>query len=243
VPLAMVYLTYSGELSAQSWRTASRESAGLAPDPAKTPEAVVQVYAARTVSWKGYFGVHTWIAAKKTGAEKFTVYEVLGYRLRRTGSSVVVHQRTADGYWYGARPELLSDLRGAGVDDVIARIEDAVKKYPYAGTYRIWPGPNSNTFVAHVLRAVPEVRADLPPTAIGKDYLGFVPVGMTPSGTGVQANLLGVAGVLAGVEEGVEVSLLGLTFGVDPRSLSIKLPIVGRLGPGRNAKPTTLDET
>jgi hypothetical protein len=242
VPVAIVYLTYSGQLSAQSWRTASREPAGLAPDPAKTPEAVVQVYAARTVSWKGYFGVHTWIAAKRAGAEEFTVYEVLGYRLRRTGTTVVTHHRAADGYWYGNRPELLSDVRGVGVDEVISRIEEAVKQYPYAGTYRVWPGPNSNTFVAYVLRAVPEVRADLPPTAIGKDYLGVVPIGMTPSGTGVQANLLGVAGVLAGVEEGLEVNLLGLTFGVDPRSLSIKLPIVGRLGPGRNAAPVTLDE-
>ena len=30
------------------WRGASREPVGLAPDPARTPEAVVQVYAART---------------------------------------------------------------------------------------------------------------------------------------------------------------------------------------------------
>jgi uncharacterized protein DUF3750 len=240
---SVFYLGHSGRVSAQSWRTATRESAGLAPDPAVTQEAVVQVYSARTVSWRGYFGVHTWIAAKRSDAQEYTVYEVLGYRLRRTGTSVVVHQRTPDGHWFGNRPELLSDLRGPGVDDVIARIEEAVARYPYADTYRIWPGPNSNTFTAFVLRDVPELRVDLPPTAIGKDYRGIRPVGMTPSGTGGQLTLLGVAGVTAGLEEGLEVNLLGLTFGVDPKSLSLKLPLVGRIGPGGDAKPKTLEQT
>lgn len=236
--LAGGFLTHSG---ARDWRTASREPAGLAPDPAATPEAVVQVYAARAVRWRGYFGVHTWIAVKPSNAEQFTVYEVMGYRLRRTGTSVVAHQRAADGYWYGNRPELLTDVRGAGVDELIARIEDAVKRYPYADRYRIWPGPNSNTFTAFVTREVPELRVDLPPTAIGKDYLGVKPVGMTPSGTGGQLSLFGLAGVLVGVEEGVELNLLGLTFGIDPRSLSLKLPIVGRLGPGGDADPVMLE--
>ena len=175
VGVAILYLGFSGRVGAQSWRTATRESVGLAPDPAVTREPVVQVYSARTVSWRGYFGVHTWIAAKPTDAEHYTVYEVLGYRLRRTGTCVVVHQRTPDGHWFGNRPELLSDLRGPGVDEVIQRIEHAVEQYPYGDTYRIWPGPNSNTFTAFVLRDVPELRVDLPPTAIGKDYRGSFP--------------------------------------------------------------------
>jgi hypothetical protein len=238
-----MYLAWSERVDAQSWRTASREPAGLAPDPATTPEAVVQVYAARTVSWKGYFGVHSWIAVKPSGATEFTVHEVIGYRLRRDGNVVVSRQRAADGYWFGNRPELLSDVRGAGVDEIIQRIEAAVQSYPYPHAYRVWPGPNSNTFVAHVTREVPELRVDLPPTAIGKDYLGVVPVAKTPSGTGLQVNVLGVAGILAGVEEGVELNLLGLTFGIDPRSLSLKLPLIGRIGPGSNAQPVVLNKS
>jgi hypothetical protein len=232
------YLNHSA--GAKDWRTASREPAGFAPDPAQTPEAVVQVYSARAVSWRGYFGVHTWIAAKRSHADEFTVYEVIGYRLRRTGNVVVVHHRAPDGYWFGNRPELLSDVRGTGVDEIIDRIETAVREYPYPGEYRVWPGPNSNTFTAFVMRQVPELRVDLPPTAIGKDYLGLKSVGMTPSGTGGQVNLFGLAGVLVGVEEGVELNLLGLTFGVDPRSLSIKLPLVGRLGPHGDDEPRAL---
>jgi len=243
VPLALAYLAFSGQLAASDWRTASREPAGLAPDPATTPEAVVQVYSARAVSWRGWFGVHTWIAVKPSNAAEFTVHEVMGWRLRRSGTALVARNRTADGYWYGNRPELLGDIRGPGVDAVIRRIEAAVEEYPYPDRYHVWPGPNSNTFVAFVLRKVPELRVDLPPTAIGKDYLGWRSVGRTPSGTGGQVNLLGVAGVSAGLEEGLEVNLLGLNFGVDPKSLSIKLPIVGRLGPHPVPKPTTIDET
>lgn len=234
------YLGYSGKLSGGDWRTASREPVGLAPDPASTPEAVVQVYAARTVSWRGYFGVHTWIAVKHTGASKFTIHEVIGYRLRRTGTSVVSRVRAPDERWFGAYPELLRDVRGPGVDALITRIEDAVQRYPYSGTYRVWPGPNSNTFVAFVLREVPELRVDLPPTAIGKDYLGMLPFALMPSGTGGQLNVLGIAGIAAGWEEGLELNLLGLTFGVDPRSFSVKLPLVGRLGPSET-EPLIID--
>ena len=64
-------------------RTANRDSAGIAPDPAETPEAVVQIYAARALNWRGIFGVHTWIATKPEKAPDFTVHQVLGWRLFR----------------------------------------------------------------------------------------------------------------------------------------------------------------
>jgi hypothetical protein len=177
---------------------------------------------------------------KPAGAREFTVHEVMGWRLARTGTALVERNRPADGYWYGNRPELLGDIRGPGVDAIIRRIEAAVKEYPYPDRYHIWPGPNSNTFTAFVLRKVPELRVDLPPTAIGKDYLGWRSVNVTPSGTGGQASLFGLLGLSAGIEEGLEVNVLGLNFGVDPKSLSIKLPIVGRIGPHAPPKPVTI---
>jgi hypothetical protein len=214
------------------WRRASRAPVGLAPDPATTREAVVQVYAARAVRWRGYFGVHTWIAAKPTNAAAFTVYEVTGFRVRRGGSAVAVSQRAPDGRWFGSEPDLLADVRGAGVDALIDRIEQAVAAYPYADRYRIWPGPNSNTFTAFVLRQVPELRTDLPAHAIGKDYLGARVLARSASGTGAQVSLFGMLGVLAGLEEGIELNVLGLTFGVDPGDLTVKLPLAGSLGFG-----------
>ena len=43
----------------QDWRTADRSPTGIAPDPDTTREAVVQVYAARALNWRGIFAVHT----------------------------------------------------------------------------------------------------------------------------------------------------------------------------------------
>jgi uncharacterized protein DUF3750 len=212
------------------WRTASRASVGLAPDAATTPEPVLQLYAARAVRWRGYFGVHTWIAAKPRGAAEYTIYEVNGWRLRRSGSAVAMSHRPPDARWFGSLPTLLAEKRGDGVDALIDRVAHAAADYPYADTYRVWPGPNSNTFTAFVLRSVPELRADLPATAIGKDYLGATVIAKTPSGTGGQVSLFGVLGILIGVEEGIELNVLGLTFGVDPLDLSLKLPLVGRVG-------------
>jgi hypothetical protein len=229
--LALAHLDRESQRSPGNWRQASREPVGLAPDPAVTPEAVVQVYAARAVRWRGYVGVHTWIAVKAAGASAYTVYEVMGWRLRRAGTALSVGERVPDSRWFGNAPELIADLRGDDVDDVIARIEAAVAAYPYADSYRVWPGPNSNTFTAFVLRAVPELRADLPPTAIGKDYLGLRMLARTPSGTGYQFNLFGLFGALASTEEGLELNLLGLTFGLDPFDLAVKLPLAGRLSP------------
>ena len=235
VLVALLFMHVTRGEAANDWRSASREPVGLAPDPEATREAVVQVYAARALSWRGYFGVHPWIAVKRSGARAFTVYEVNGWRLWRGGSSLLASQRPPDGRWFGNRPQLLADRRGPGVDALIDRIETAVQAYPWKATYHVWPGPNSNTFIAHVLRSAPELRVDLPPTAIGKDYLGLRPFAKLPSGTGAQLNVLGVAGIAVGLEEGIEVNVLGLTFGIDPRNLALKLPIIGSIGPRRFA--------
>ena len=108
--------------SVSNWRLASRAPVGLAPDPADTPEPVVQVYAARAARWRGYFGVHTWIAVKPTNADHFTIHEVIGYRLRRAGTAVVSRVRAPDARWFGAHPQLLRDVRGAGVDRILDKL-------------------------------------------------------------------------------------------------------------------------
>ncbi|MBT3304930.1 MAG: DUF3750 domain-containing protein [Alphaproteobacteria bacterium] len=215
------------------WRTANRESAGIAPDPELTSEAVVQVYVARAFSWRGWFGVHTWIATKATGADAYTVYQVVGWRVFHGGgdSAVAIGESAPDRRWFGSDPKIIVDLRGDGVDEVIKRIDGAARRYPYADQYVLWPGPNSNTFTAYIGREVPELKLDLPPTAIGKDFLTngrFFDA--SPSRTGYQVSLYGLFGLLAGVEEGLEINILGLTFGVDAKDLALKLPVAGRVG-------------
>lgn len=222
-----------GRVTAQDWRTASQEPVGLAPDPASAAEEIIQVYAARVTGWRGVFGVHTWIAVKPAAAAEYTVYEIIGWRLRSQDTALVVRHRAPDMRWFGSAPELVAEKRGPGVEELIARIDSAARSYPWAGEYTMWPGPNSNTFTAWVLRAVPELEADLPPTAIGKDYSGKRLVGSAPSGRGFQVSLFGLAAFTASAVEGFEVNLLGLSFGINPFDLSLKLPLVGRVGPAR----------
>ncbi len=213
------------------WSTARRDSAGIAPDAATTAEGVLQVYAARAWGWRGALGVHTWIAAKATGADHYVRYEVIGWYAYRGGSAVSVRPGIPDAYWFGSRPEVIADFRGAQVDALIAKIDAAVERYPYPDDYNVYPGPNSNTFTAHIGREVPELRLDLPPTAVGKDFLnnGAI-VARSPSGTGVQISLFGLLGVTAGIEEGLELNLFGLVLGVDIKDPALKLPGIGRLG-------------
>jgi hypothetical protein len=78
---------------------------------------------------------------------------------------------------------------------------------------------------------VPELKLDLPVTAIGKDYpINGSLLDRTPSGTGYQLSMLGLLGVSMAREEGLEMNLLGLSFGIDFFRPALKLPFVGRLG-------------
>jgi hypothetical protein len=227
IPLAISVATHTP--AAATWYTASREPTGLAPDPALFREPVVQVYAARTFGWRGAFGVHSWIAYKREGELAYTRYDVTFWggppHVRRNISG-------PDTEWFGTTPDLLVDRRGEGVEKLIDEVEAAVQSYPYTGIYRTWPGPNSNTFVAHIGRNVPDLRLDLPSTAIGKDYVPLASViGRPPSGAGLQLSLFGLLGVIAAPEEGLEVNVLGLSLGVDVAEPALRLPGLGRVGP------------
>jgi len=155
----------------QDWRTARRDSAGIAPDPLHTPEAIVQVYGADAWGWRGWFAIHTWIAAKRTGENFYTVYDVVGWRSYRNESVMRVARDIPDRYWYGNRPKVLKDYRGAGADKLIDAIDQAARDYPWKTIYKAFPGPNSNTFVAWIGKQVPELGLQLPFSAIGSGYL------------------------------------------------------------------------
>ena len=219
----------ASNVSRGSWASASRSSAGIAPDPAQLVEVpIVQVYAARTYGWRGYFAVHPWIIYKRQGETAYIRYDVVGWR-----APAVVQRNYAvpDGLWYGAVPELLVDQRGEGVEAMIDAVEAAVASYPYDTEYRSYPGPNSNTFLAHIGREVPALQLDLPPNAIGKDYRSLTnPVGLSSSGSGIQVELLGLLGVSVGWQEGLEFNVLGLNFGIDLNRPALRLPFFGRVG-------------
>ncbi len=152
------------------WRTASRESAGIAADPEKNREAIIQVYGANAWGWRGWFAIHTWIAVKPTDAASYTVYEVVGWR-QASGLPVLrIEKDLPDRYWYGERPKILKEFRGEDVDRLIAAVDQAARNYPWPETYTAFPGPNSNTFTAWIGQKVPELNLKLPFSAIGSGY-------------------------------------------------------------------------
>ncbi len=213
----------------RSWRYAARHSSGLAPDPQQQVDiAIVQVFAAPTYGWRGAFAIHPWIIYKRAGETSYTRHDVVGWY-----GTQAVHQNFAlpDGFWFGGAPRLLVDHRGVAAGAMIDDIEAAIRSYPFAEQYRSWPGPNSNTFLAHIGREVPALKLDLPANAIGKDYRDlFHAVGVSPSGSGVAVTLLGLLGVSVGLQEGIEFNLLGLNFGIDLNRPAFRLPFIGRLG-------------
>lgn len=167
--LTILFLTACA--SGGDWRTASREPAGIAPDPGQTREAVLQVYGAPTWGWRGWFAIHTWIAAKRTGETTYTVYELIGWRQLRGEPLVRIEKDIPDRLWYGERPRILSSHRGGDTDRLIDQVDRAAHSYPWPQTYRSFPGPNSNTFTAWIAKEVPGLGLELPFTAIGRGYV------------------------------------------------------------------------
>lgn len=169
--LLLIPLFFSlASCASKDYRTASRESAGIAPNPLTNREAVVQVYGASTWGWRGWFAIHTWVATKPANAVSYTVYEVIGWRQHQGLPAMRIEKDLPDRYWFGERPRLLKDFRGEPADKLIEAVDKAAKSYPWPDTYKAFPGPNSNTFTAWIAKQVPELGLDLPFSAIGSGY-------------------------------------------------------------------------
>jgi hypothetical protein len=167
----LLALLLSNCSSGKDWRTASRESAGIAPDPSVAKEAIIHVYGAKAWSWRGWFAIHTWIAAKRTGEATYTVYDVVGWRGHHGEPVLRITKGIPDRFWFGEKPRLLKEHKGSEVDKMIDDINKAAHAYPWKTTYSVFPGPNSNTFTAWVAKQVPELELSLPFTAIGSGYV------------------------------------------------------------------------
>jgi hypothetical protein len=227
VPLLARAALYAMGDAPRSYRDADWSSTGALPPARQFEPARVVVFTGTTGAWKGVFSVHSWLVLKRAGAKDWTRYDVVGW-----GTPVRTNGWPADGRWYGNMPVAIADVSGPDAEAMIPKIEAAVRDYTYsrAGDYRIWPGPNSNSFTAAVLRAVPELGVMLPPNAVGRDFRPGFYAGLTDSGTGIEVNLYGYAGVKLAWAEGVEVNLLGLVAGLDVRHPALKLPGFGRIG-------------
>jgi hypothetical protein len=227
-PLVISTLNYLLSDRRGNWQTADRSSVGLLPDASEHPDALIRVFAARTVRWRGIFAVHTWIVVKERGASRYSRYDYTAW-----GEPIRVDGFAADGRWFGAPPETVVSVDAQEAEKLISKIRSVIENYKFQtyGDYSPWPGPNSNTFVQAILDAVPELKAMLPPTAVGKDYPYHGDwYGLTPSKTGVFISLGGYLGLMIGWVEGIEFNVFGGVLGLDIRRPAVKLPGLGRLG-------------
>lgn len=226
---------FNPKASNRNWSEASRESANLVALATEDLEAKVQIYSAKAYSWRGKFSQHLWIATKEKNAESYLVHYVVLWAQYFGADGVVVTQADLpDRLWYDAKPQIIYAISGKEAEEIIPQIYQAIKTYPYPKTYRAYPGPNSNTFVSYVVREVPNLKVALPNNAIGKDWLcnqnGVKFFALSESKTGVQFSLFGIFGLTIGVVEGIEINLIGLSFGIDFLHPALKLPGVGRVG-------------
>lgn len=195
---------------------------------------MIQVFAAPAVAWRGIFSVHTWIALKPTGAPRFTRYEVVGFGVANGAPAVRIDRMGPDNHWFGARPQILPDRRGAGVDALIEQVGAAVASY----AYRPWPALTAILSWCTSAARVPNWEFTFPrmrSVRISCRTVGCLP--RLPADLGFRyrftGSLYGLAGILLGAREGLEVNLLGLSFGIDPVRPALKLAAPGRLGVAR----------
>jgi hypothetical protein len=69
--------------------------------------------------------------------------------------------------------KLIASLSGdekSTAKQVVDFIEEMTPFYPYKENYKLFPGPNSNTYIAWILREFPELKIKLPWNAFGKNY-------------------------------------------------------------------------
>lgn len=103
--------------------------------------------------------------------------------------------------------------------------------YPHCHRYLAWPGPNSNTYVAAMLREA-GLSLDLPASMIGRQWGRFAgfDLGAPPGGWGLALDTP-VMGLTIGVREGIEARVLALPVGVDPWPPALRIPLGdGRIG-------------
>ena len=170
---------------------------------------------------------HPWFAVRGAGETEWERWEIWSY-----GEWGRVNRSHGDPL-KGARDDvrLHGVIRGEAATKFIDCLRRESPTYEHRNTYRAWPGPNSNTYVDIMLRRC-NFHADLPPTAIGKDWRGIFGISWTSGGTGFQVSTP-IIGFRLGFTEGFQIHLFGLTIGVDLWPPAIIVPVGdGRIGFG-----------
>jgi len=198
------------------------------------PDAEPYIVALKSVKipssypWYTRFAHHSWFDLKRGGDDRWMRVEIANTDGLVSIGPIDAAAARADERW---RNEVQVDQWIASAD--ARRIGDAIleaaRAYEHQGRYHAWPGPNSNTFVTRIGLEVSGLHFEQDHNAVGKDYAGLVRVGATTTGSGVELETVPI-GVQIGFQEGVELHLFQLTFGISLFPPALKLPFVSRLG-------------
>jgi hypothetical protein len=182
-------------------------------------ETVVALFSGGLVRPMEDIARHPWFAVRRKGGTEWHIYEVGGGGTTDDASKNSPYlEPILHGLWRGEAGERAADC--------VERVGPEVKR-TIERSYVFYPGPNSNTFGDVVLRRC-KLAASLPATSVGKDWRGWIGAGISSERTGLQVETP-VLGLKVGLKEGIEVHIIGLSFGIDLWPPAIILP----LGPGR----------
>jgi Protein of unknown function (DUF3750) len=163
---------------------------------------------------------HSYLAVRAAGASAWTIWECCSPHARPSDDPFVPS--------FGDEVRLHGVVRGARAEAAIPCIAAATERYGQP-RYGFYPGPNSNTYVEAMLRAC-GIHVDLPATAVGKDWRGWMGASWSSGGTGLQLETP-IVGLKLGLGEGIELHVFSLAIGVDLWPPAIILPVgEGRFG-------------
>ena len=221
---------------------------GTAPQAAIAPSilpstCVVQLRYATLPHFLKAIAVHYWFAVFDPASRQWHRWEV--WQAKDAGGKSMGHVhcdlRHPDCGVGGGAYRLGAEWGGSAAWAIYSVLNNA-RDYPHRDRYRAWPGPNSNTFVAWVLRQAGLHHA-FDPRAVGKDYVGLHGMWRSARRAGVQLETP-LLGVKFSPHDGVEIHWLCLTWGLRWSPLAIDTPfgrviVLKTAGPAQNASPET----
>ncbi|MEM9380008.1 MAG: DUF3750 domain-containing protein, partial [Planctomycetota bacterium] len=187
---------------------------------------VKQVHIPEWEPWYARFAVHTWIDFRDEDG-RWQRIGVPGQATDVVRTTLDETEALGDERW-GGPVRVIDRVTGARAARVVAQLEDAEARWT-DGSYRPFPGPNSNTFIERVVRATDGLRTQLQPNAVGKDH-ARLRAGVTASGTGIELESAWL-GAEVGLKEGVQLHLAQLPLGVRLWPPAILLPLAPAIGP------------
>ena len=196
-------------------------------------QARVLVIATPLPSFLGPVSVHTAFVVREAGPdsswERYELWQSRPPRGEESWGHVYKNLTTPLGLDMGYGSWVVASFEGQEAGDFISVLRREAPRYEYREVYCPYPGPNSNTFVEAMLRRG-GLRAELPSTAIGKDFRGLVGASFSSGGTGVQVDSA-LVGLTVGLKDGVVFRSLSASIGIDLFPPAVVVPFGdGRLG-------------